>query len=487
MRIISSLVNRVPTEIWSAILVSLAFPPVNLFLLVFVGLAPMLRTLTEVTPKQAFWIGWRYGYVFLFIQLIWLGQFVTNWTQMPLLGIVIVMIAPLVFAWLYGLFAMAAQRAWAVNRPWTIPLAWMLVEFVMGRFGPLAFPWSPLGLPLANMSSLIQLASYGQIGILSAWAALGSVVLVVMALHENPQIAARYLVVFLGLLVFSFALELRPIEGQKKLLAAAQPGVNVAFGDQTVAQVKLAEACRDLYLQAKFRRVDLVVFPERIAEGGRSLPPLMPFEATPNIPVVFGGNRIGADGRAYQTAYSNAPQWSSTDKTQLVIFGEYVPFRSLLPASLKLPQGDLTPGTKVEIIQAGKLKVGPQLCFEALFPHVGYEQATQGAQVATVMAIDDWYLGSAAPEQLQLASRIRAVESGLPLIRAATMGRSMIFDARGRELAVANYGAKQIIAAVTTVPQSSSNPPARAWVPGIALFMMLAGLFVRPPGTRNAS
>src|SRR6185436_20490735 len=76
--------------------------------------------------------------------------------------------------------------------------------------------------------------------------------------------------------------------------------------------------------------------------------------------------------------------------------------------------------------------VGPLICFEGLFPDLAYRQATNGARLLTVISIDDWYMGTAAPEQLRSAAVWRAVETDLPLARAASLGYSLAVDQRGR-------------------------------------------------------
>lgn len=476
MSTISKFAKQFGPEMGAAILVSLAFPPFNLFLLVFVGLTPLLLRLSQESGRAAFWRGWRFGYLFFVIQLIWLGQFVYRWTQLSWLAMVVVLVAPLVLAWVFGLAALGVSRAWQLQRPWIIPLLWLLGEFVIGRMGALAFPWSPLGLPLANQVELAQWAAYGQVGLLSAWACLGSVTLVLINQKAPPRIAGRYLTVFLVMLMGSFALMMRDAGGRVTYVAAAQPGVDMAFGNPETQLADLRRASSDLYKEAKILGVDLVIFPERVAEGATP-----PFETDPSVPVLFGGTRTDEEGRTYQSAYATAPEPQVADKTQLVIFGEYVPFRQFLPASFRLPSGDLTPGREIKVVNVGGVKVGPQLCFEALFPHIGFAQTQRGSQLAAVMAIDDWYVGSAAPPQLELASRLRAIESGTPLVRAASSGRSLIFDQFGRTLAAADHGKKELITARVRIPPRSPLPDARGWWPAFALVFSLMGLLVRSP------
>ncbi|HTQ08475.1 MAG TPA: nitrilase-related carbon-nitrogen hydrolase, partial [Fimbriimonadaceae bacterium] len=149
----------------------------------------------------------------------------------------------------------------------------------------------------------------------------------------------------------------------------------------------------------------------------------------------------------------------SADKTRLVIFGEYVPFRNLWPAGFNLPAGNLTPGDKTVTLDVGKFKVGEALCFEALFPDVPYRHALQGANVLAVMSIDDWYFGTNAPEQLRDASNWRAIETGLPVVRAASMGYSIIVDQRGRTVADAPLGGLRTVEAAVQVPDRADLFP----------------------------
>jgi len=69
--------------------------------------------------------------------------------------------------------------------------------------------------------------------------------------------------------------------------------------------------------------------------------------------------------------------------------------------------------------------------------------------VSAVMSIDDWYFGTNAPEQLRDASNWRAIETGLPVVRAASLGYSMVVDQRGRTVSQAPlYGTREVVAEV---------------------------------------
>jgi apolipoprotein N-acyltransferase len=165
----------------------------------------------------------------------------------------------------------------------------------------------------------------------------------------------------------------------------------------------------------------------------------------------------------HQSAFAYDGKWSYADKTRLVIFGEYVPFREYLPFldSFRLPGGDLTPGDRVKALSV----VGPILCFEALFPDVALQQQVNGARLLAVMSIDDWYMGTNAPEQLRAASIWRAVECGLPLVRSAGLGFTLACNSRGRVIAEAPLGEQVPLRVELRVPVEGDGFPGRGWVP----------------------
>lgn len=147
-----------------------------------------------------------------------------------------------------------------------------------------------------------------------------------------------------------------------------------------------------------------------------------------------------------------------------MIFGEFVPGRDVLPflAAFKLPTGDLSPGSKVTSLKIGKLNVGPLICFEGLFPDLAYRQALNGAQLLAVMSMDDWFVGTQALDQLRDQTIWRAVETGLPVARAAETGYSLVVDGHGAVLAQAPVGGRQALNVKVPV---SKNPTIPWWLP----------------------
>lgn len=121
------------------------------------------------------------------------------------------------------------------------------------------------------------------------------------------------------------------------------------------------------------------------------------------------------------------------DKIRLVPFGEYVPLRRLLSAVPKLTVGstDFAPGpSRRPLPVPGLPSAWPLICYEAIFPGA----LPEGAEPGWILTVtnDAWFGTSWGPYQHALAARLRAVELGLPLVRAANGGVSLVTDGYGR-------------------------------------------------------
>ena len=98
--------------------------------------------------------------------------------------------------------------------------------------------------------------------------------------------------------------------------------------------------------------------------------------------------------------------------------------------------------------------VGPLVCYEVIFPGAVTEHGHRPAWLLNVTN-DAWYGDSAGPRQHLAAARMRAVEEGLPLARAANTGISAVYDAYGHELGRLGWG----IAGHLTAPIGVALPP----------------------------
>ncbi len=462
MKLPKPLRNALPI-VFSVALLALAFPPANVSLLVFVALAPWLATLRDTDGKGALRSGYLFGLLFFLHQMYWLMPFVGRWTGSYLLAALPWLIA----AFLAGFFYMAAgwliHRCWVADRPWAIPLVWAGVEALRAYIPGLAYPWGTIALPLWNLPAFIQHAAWGTIFLVSAWVVAPSVLLAMFVWPQKDRTTPyrgkpllRLGALFLALLVMSPVRYATPPAATKRVVTVGQPGVDQAFSRGPEERAALNLAGQSIAASAIAQGADLLVLPEGFAEGGPDLPPVSPLGPNPPVPVVFGGNRE-AGGKRFQSAYGYDGRWSVADKTRLVVFGEFVPLRGVLPLldRFNLPSGDLTPSKEVKTLTVNGIAVGSMLCFEGLFPDLAEKHCALGAQLLAVMAIDDWYEGTPAPAQLMANSIWRSVESGLPVVRAASRGVSLATDARGNVLAMAPTGREVAMRVELGVPERS--------------------------------
>lgn len=123
------------------------------------------------------------------------------------------------------------------------------------------------------------------------------------------------------------------------------------------------------------------------------------------------------------------------DKAHLVPYGEYLPMRPFLSAIglSRLAPGDIDfwPGPGPRSIDLGRFgKVGVQICYEIIFSGQVVDRANR-PQFIFNPSNDAWF-GSWGPPQHLAQARLRAIEEGLPVIRATPTGISAVIDAQGR-------------------------------------------------------
>jgi apolipoprotein N-acyltransferase len=153
----------------------------------------------------------------------------------------------------------------------------------------------------------------------------------------------------------------------------------------------------------------------------------------PGVTVIAGMLRFGSDDDIYNSmgvVQGPGPLVAYYDKWHLVPFGEYQP--AWLPLQI-LPGKGFSRGAGPETLHIhGLPPVGPIICYESVFSGEIIDERDRPDWVALITN-DAWFGNSSGPRQHLAASRLRAVEEGLPLARAANTGISALFDASGRQ------------------------------------------------------
>jgi apolipoprotein N-acyltransferase len=142
---------------------------------------------------------------------------------------------------------------------------------------------------------------------------------------------------------------------------------------------------------------------------------------------------------AIQMVGSDGSILDSYDKVHLVPFGEFLPFQDWLERLglmqlTRLPGGFSAGDRPHDLVLPGGLRLAPLICYEAIFPDGTIDPEIRPDALLNVTN-DAWFGDTPGPYQHLAQARTRAIEQGLPLIRAANTGVSAIFDAYGKIVA----------------------------------------------------
>ncbi len=227
---------------------------------------------------------------------------------------------------------------------------------------------------------------------------------------------------------------------------------------------------------------DLVIWSETaipwlLEEAGPALPLIT--DAAGGVPVVLGVQRL-EEGRFFNALTvldAEGRPGAIYDKHHLVPFGEFIPFGEWLAGT---PVGGLagqalagySPGPGPMLIDLGPAgRVLPLICYEAVFPR--HLRATERPDWVLQLTNDAWFGRAAGPYQHLAQARFRAIEQGLPLVRAANTGVSAVIDPMGRLTADLGLGRSGVVDAA--LPAAGAVTPfARSGEGPLALLLALA-------------
>jgi apolipoprotein N-acyltransferase len=176
------------------------------------------------------------------------------------------------------------------------------------------------------------------------------------------------------------------------------------------------------------------------------------------------------------------------DKNHLVPFGEYIPLWNLVSTLNIAPLQRIGAGFEAgppptRLVVPGAPPAVVLICYEAIFP--GMTPRGEGRPGWIVMVTNDaWFGGGSGPYQHYAMSRYRAIEEGLPVVRAASGGISAIVDAYGQQVSATSarvaYAEAQLPPALPETPYAQGGSLLL-----LILFVLLAGLRFLPSGRRG--
>ena len=187
--------------------------------------------------------------------------------------------------------------------------------------------------------------------------------------------------------------------------------------------------------------------------------------------------------RAYNSIYvidHEGTIKSVYDKLHLVPFGEYLPYQNLMEKlgfeQLTKMQGGFLAGTRRRVMEiAGAPPVLPLICYEAVFTE---DAASGGERPGWIVNLtnDGWFGISTGPYQHLQQTRMRGVEQGLPVVRAANTGISAVIDPVGRIVARLDLGIEGVLD--SRLPTAIAPTVYARFGDGPALVLVAAGLLI---------
>ncbi|RJF89556.1 apolipoprotein N-acyltransferase [Oleomonas cavernae] len=446
-----------------------ALPPFNVWPALFVTL-PVLVLLVDGAGswRRAAVAGWWWSLGHFVAGLYWIG--------------IALMVDPERFAWLlpfadlglpavFAVFpAAAVALGYALGRRgagllFALAGAWVLGEFARGHVLT-GFPWNPLAAIWIETPSVAQAAA-----VVGAYGLSGATFLVagLPALFLRPapgRAVATVAAAAVAVAVVGFGSARLP-DGAA---ARAEPALRIRLVQGNIDQrLKHSDAARAEHFERH------MLLSQRAAADGR--PPrvvvwpetALPYTlaASPGLGQILG-SLVGEDGialigavrieedaqgfRAWNSLHAIRPDGTvagTYDKHHLVPFGEYLPLRGILGTigldKLAVGAVDFSSGPGPQGLDLpGLPRVLPLICYEAIFPEAAIDGGGRPAWLVNVTN-DAWFGTSSGPPQHLAAARLRAIEQGLPLMRAANTGISAAIDPYGRVEQALGLGVAGII------------------------------------------
>ena len=419
------------------------------------ALAPLLVAIGQPArpARRPFLLGFLTGAVYFTGTLYWLTDVMTTFGGLPTPVAAGVALLLIVYLSLYPAFfastIAAGVRRLGPRALWAAPVVWAGTEWLRG-FLLTGFPWVPLGNSQIDVAPIAQAASLVGVYGLSALVAFGSAALAWLFVAPSRRAAlAAAAAVVLGLGALARWGHVRVAEGA--LLTAGTP-VRVALIQGNVAQgqkwdAQFANTIYTRYLAMTRRGIaegaTLIVWPESATpfffEEHPAAEAIRRIASDSGARLFIGSDQIerGATPTLYNSAFLIQATGSTGGvyrKMHLVPFGEYVPLEAILSFAGPLVEqvGGFSPGEALTVfrIREGAFTTG--ICYEAVFPELSRAAVRQGSQLLTSITNDAWFGRSSAPWQHLALARMRSVETGRYMARAANTGISALVDPYGR-------------------------------------------------------
>jgi apolipoprotein N-acyltransferase len=462
-RVFSRLLPPLPLvlpSVVSGVLLTLCFPPVSVWPLSFVALAPLFVSLLRNRPARwdSFKAMFLCGVVFYATLMWWVVKLLPSagatlpWILTP---------ATLILAFYLSVYpALGFVLLSAVTRYRfaaflvAAPAVWVVADLARSS-GELAFPWGSLGYALSYKPTLIQSASVFGLPGLTFVVVLVNVLVAGAFVVRDARLRVVSFVCGVSVVVCLWAqglVAMRHVSAtmenaQTITTAIVQPNVDLEIKWKPEFKDSTLRLIERLTREAAALDAALVVFPETSAPvyiEGRTRTfkhTLKSLARELDVAIFIGFLNHRYDGPNGQLNIYNSSGLFSPDgrlekydKRHLLPFGEQLPlswkYRAL--RKINLGQSNFMPGPPRPPIAAAGTSFTPLICFESVFPYLCREGVKQGSRLLVNITNDGWFGDTPGPFQHAEMSILRAVEFRRYLVRSANTGVSMVVDPAGR-------------------------------------------------------
>jgi len=441
--------------------------------------APASRTtrlMRHIAPAAA--LGWWFGFGYFVAGLYWLGfaLLVDAASYAWFLPLAIIGV-PAGLAIFTGFGVALARVLWTPSAPrvLTLAAALTLAEWLRGHVLT-GFPWNSYGYALTNSLWLAQASALFGIWTLTFIAVAVFAAPAVLADSRGgartgwiaPACGAIVLAALAGFgalrltsipTTFADGVELRIMQPDLPQDARFNYGARAEIMKRYVALSRRPTPARPNGVADVTHLIwPESAFPFFLAYEGEALAAILDL-LPPRAVLITGAVRAappGPDGhvrRAYNSIYVLDHEGSVPafyDKVHLVPFGEYLPFQDFLERlglmQLTGIRGGYIPGQQHRVLTIPRAPpLLPLICYEIIFPEEA--RAFVGERPAWIVNVtnDGWFGASSGPYQHFQQARVRAIELGLPLVRAANTGISAVVDPLGRVVASLPLGVEGVL------------------------------------------
>ncbi len=431
----------------SALLLILAFPNFEFYLLAWIALVPLLVAIAQrPSPLRAFILGWAAGTAFFYVTCYWLTYSMIHYGGLPtLLAYALLIPGALVVGIFPGLFALLIAlviQKWGRMAILFAPIFWTALEWA--RLEVTGQLWNALGYSQAYHPKLIEAASWGGVYAVSfLLVAINSVVALLIIKRTVVSIAVALLIA----LAVGATFKPRPATLDRRVefpgagvkVVAVQPNVPMDTGKSTeeikdLIERHVALSVKGLSTPTNDQDPRLVIWPESPMNftyaSDKSFQEFVAnFTRQNHTSLLFNSLEPAPNDGSYNSALlvnEEGRLISQYDKIRLMPFGEYVPLPQWLPGASLISGivGEFTPGSNYTLMPFGDGKAGVFICIESAYPWIARRLTHDGAGVLINIS-NDGYLGPTAVMRQHLANVIfRSVENGRPVLRVTNTGLS---------------------------------------------------------------